>query len=425
LTANVSTIARRQVFYVEGYDPRGAEGYYDLFQRSWKRCRKVWHFEGRLGELTLDSDLIAHWDIEAAGPNWQVATRYEFLRLEGVIGANMAEPIWRQLMRAIAWMADDLISGTTVRIFRAAWRFGLHLLYFQMLLLLWLALAVAGGWLAGLAAARWGDLPGPAAIVIGAAVALACFRLLRPLADRLQVVQINSCWPYLREFASGQASAFDAPIDAYAARIVEAARANQSDEIVVIGHSAAGVTACAVMARAFGLDPELGRRGPKILLLTLGSVMPAAALHPAARRMRDVVGRLAVEPSLSWIDCVSRKDVMNFWGFDPVAGTGVEVTARRCNPQTWQVRFKEVVSPEYYRRLRLSFFRLHYQFIMSGDRPAPYDYLMLVAGPVAIAQWAAHPRETAAAFANDGAFASQARESQAREGRVAGAVAPD
>jgi len=99
--------------------------------------------------------------------------------------------------------------------------------------------------------------------------------------------------------------------------------------------------------------------------------------------------------------------------------------ARRCNPLTWQVRFKEVVSPEYYRRLRLSFFRLHYQFIMSGDRPAPYDYLMLVAGPVAIAQWAGHPHETAAAFGNDGAIASQAREGQAREGRVAGAVAPD
>jgi len=45
------------------------------------------------------------------------------------------------------------------------------------------------------------------------------------------------------------------------------------------------------------------------------------------------------------------------------------------------VRFKEVVSPEYYRRLRLSFFRLHYQFIMSGDRRAPYDYLMLGCGP--------------------------------------------
>jgi hypothetical protein len=417
LTASVSVIARRQVFYVEGYDPRGAEGYYDIFRRSWNRCRKVWHFEGRLGELALDSDLIAHWDIEAAGPNWQVATRYEFLRLEGVIGANMAEPIWRQLARAIRWMAGDLVSGTTLRIFRAAWRFGLHLLYFQMLLWLWLWLALASGWLAALVAERW--VSGPAAIAVGAGIAVACFRLLRPLADRLQVVQINSCWPYLREFAAGQASAFDAPIDAYAARIVAAARADQSDEIVVVGHSAAGVTACAVMARAFELDPELGRRGPKIVLLTLGSVMPAAALHPAARRMRAVIGRLATEPSLTWIDCVSRKDVMNFWGFDPVAGTGVDVGAERCNPLTWQVRFKEVVSPEYYRRLRLSFFRLHYQFIMSGDRPAPYDYLMLVAGPLAIAQWASHSHEMAAAFAPDGAFTG------AREGVVAAAAARD
>ena len=153
MTGNVSVIGRRHVFYVEGYDPRGAEGYYDIFRRSWKRCRGAWHFEGKLGELELDSDLIAHWDVEAAGPNWQVATRYEFLRLEAVIRANMAEPMWRQLPRAIAWALDDLITGTVVRIFRAAWRFELHLLYFQMLLWLWLGLSLAGGWLAGLALA--------------------------------------------------------------------------------------------------------------------------------------------------------------------------------------------------------------------------------------------------------------------------------
>jgi hypothetical protein len=416
LTGNVSVIRRRHVFYVEGYDPRGAEGYYDIFRRSWNRCRGVWHFEGELGKLELDSDLIAHWDLEAAGPNWRVATRYEFLRLEGVIRANMAEPMWRQLPRAIAWAADDLITGTAARIFRAAWRFELHLLYFQMLLWLWLGLALAGGSLAALALARLGGLPQPAAIAVGSGVAIACFLLLRPLADRLQVVQINNCWPYLREFARGQASAFDAPIDGYAARIVAAARAGECDEIVVVGHSAAGVTACAVMARAFALDAELGARGPNIVLLTLGSVMPAAALHPAAQKMRGVIARLATEPSLTWIDCVSRKDVMNFWDFDPVAGIGVEVGARRCNPLIWRVRFKEVVSPEYYRRLRLSFFRLHYQFIMSGDRRAPYDYLMLVAGPVAVADWARHPDRTAAAFAPDGALTGETRAGGAAAG---------
>jgi hypothetical protein len=404
----MSVIRRRHVFYVEGYDPRGAEGYYDIFRRSWKRFRGVWRCDGKLGELELDSELIAHWNIEAAGPNWHVATRYEFLRLEGVIAANMAEPMWRQVPRAIAWAAGDLLTGTTTRIFRAAWRFGLHLLYFQILLLLWLALALAGGWLAAFGLARLGGLPAPAAIAIGVGVGIACFLLLRPLADRLQVVQINSCWPYLRELARGEPSSFDAPIDTFAARVVAAARADESDEIVIVGHSAAGVTAPAVMARAFELDPAVGRRGPQMVLLTLGSVMPAAALHPRAQKMRDVIRQLAIEPSLTWIDCQSRKDVMNFWDFDPVEG--VAVGTRRCNPLTWLVRFKEVVSPEYYRRLRLSFFRLHYQFIMSGDRRAPYDYVMLVAGPVAIAQWARHPDRCAAAFAQDGALTGEARE---------------
>ena len=69
-------IRRRHVFYVEGYDPQGAEGYYGIFQRTWKRFLKIWPIDVKLGPLTLDSELQAHWDIEASGPNWRVSTRY-------------------------------------------------------------------------------------------------------------------------------------------------------------------------------------------------------------------------------------------------------------------------------------------------------------------------------------------------------------
>jgi hypothetical protein len=33
--------------------------------------------------------------------------------------------------------------------------------------------------------------------------------------------------------------------------------------------------------------------------------------------MQDIVGRLAIEPTLAWIDCQSRKDFMSFPDFDP------------------------------------------------------------------------------------------------------------
>ena len=75
-------IRRRHVFYVEGYDPQGAEGYYDIFRRSWTRFLKIWPLQAKLGALEIDSEFFAHWEIDASAPNWQVHTRYEFLRQE-------------------------------------------------------------------------------------------------------------------------------------------------------------------------------------------------------------------------------------------------------------------------------------------------------------------------------------------------------
>jgi hypothetical protein len=396
-----AAIRRRHVIYVEGYDPQGAEGYYGLFERAFKRFLKIWPLSAKLGPLTLDSQDFAHWDIDAAGPNWQVATRYDFLRQEHIIRANMAQPLLRQVPRALGWALDYLVTGALFRVLRACWEFGAALIHFQMLLLWWLALAAAGGWLAAYAAAHYVGLPGVADILIGLVAALAIFLALRPLANRLFVIQINSHWPYLCAFARGEATCFDAPIEACAQRVVAAVRANDADEIIVIGHSGGGALAPAVIVRALELDPEVGWRGPPLVLLTLGSIAPGAALHPNATKLRAVFARLAIEPSVLWIDSQSRKDVLNFWDFDPVDGIGVHVGDARCNPLLWKVRFRDMLSPELYKRIRLNFFRLHYQFIMANDQRAPYDYFMLVCGPLPVARWAKDPSAVLATFAAD------------------------
>jgi hypothetical protein len=114
--------------------------------------------------------------------------------------------------------------------------------------------------------------------------------------------------------------------------------------------------------------------------------------------------RLAVEPSVLWIDSQSRADVLNFWNFDPVEGIGARVEGRRCNPLIWKVRFGDMLSRQFYWRIRFNFFRLHYQFIMASDRRAPYDYFLLVCGPVPVAAWARDPNGVLAMFAADGSL---------------------
>jgi hypothetical protein len=398
----VGAIRRRHVIYVAGYEPRGARGYCKLFERECDRFQRVWPVSLTIEPTDFDSEDFARWLVDVRASDWQVSTTYDFLRMDSFIRSDLAEPLRRHIPRSLGWIIGDLVSGTLFRIFLASWRFGLHLLFVQMVLLDWLALAAAIGATVGYAVMDHLGLSAPVGIAAFLIAALAAFLALQPLARRFGAIQIPSCWAMLRRFARGQATWLDEVIDIGAQRLVAAAQKNDADEIVVVGHSAGCVIASAVVARALECDPQLGRRGPRLVLLTLGSVMPAVALHPAARRMREIVERLAVEPALAWIDCKFRKDVMSFVKCDPVEGVGVHVGGRRRNPLTWRVPFKDMLSPEDYRRLRWKFFRVHFQYIMASDRPCAYDYILLIGGPIGIAEWAKRHHELTLSFIRDG-----------------------
>jgi hypothetical protein len=386
---------------LSGYDPRGAQGYFELFQRTCHRFQRLWPVALTLQPPQEPPGDFASWELTLRGVDWQVETRYDFLRTEHFIRDDMARSTAPQVLRALGWCLDDTLTGTQLRIVRAAWRFALHLWYFQLLALIWLAAAAAAAFAAFSAGASFLNAP-PLLSAVAALVAFVLVLLaLRPLADRLRLVQIASCWATLRRFGRGRPTWLDEVIETGVQRVL-AVGASDADELVVIGHSTGGVIASAITARALELDPDLGNKGPRLALLTLGSVMPAVVLHPRARRMRAIVQRLAVAPRLAWIDCQSRKDVMCFFGFDPVDGVGLRAGANRCNPMHWRIGFKEMIAPEDYDRFRWNHFRVHYQYIMAGERPAPYDYILLVGGPMPIAAWPRRDREFTAALLRTG-----------------------
>ncbi len=403
------TIRRRRVIYVEGYDPRGAKGYFDLFRRSCERFQELWPISLTLQPPEIESDDFAHWRVDATGPNWQVETRYEFVRMERFIRSDMARSTAQQARNALGWYVDDVISGAQFRIFGASWRFAMHLLSFQLLALAWAAVAVIVGAMVGYALTKYLGSPAVLSVIVALAIAYGTLIGLGPVARQWRLTQIGSCWSTLRRFGRGQPSWIDHVVEAGAKRVVALARANEADEVALIGHSTGGAVAVAIMARALELDPKLGDAGSRVVLLTLGSVMPAIALHPAAQKMRAIVGQLASATNFAWIDCQSRKDIMCFANFDPVEGIGVHVDTQRRNPLLWRISFKDMIAAEGYNRFRWNFFRVHYQYIMEGDRPAPYDYVLLVSGPMPMAEWPKRDREFVATLLQNTAPAGENR----------------
>ncbi len=55
------------------------------------------------------------------------------------------------------------------------------------------------------------------------------------------------------------------------------------------------------------------------------------------------------------------------------------------------VRFRDIVKPEHYNTFRWQFFRVHFQFVMANQRPHPYDFFMIVCGPVPLKERMAFP----------------------------------
>jgi pimeloyl-ACP methyl ester carboxylesterase len=173
----------------------------------------------------------------------------------------------------------------------------------------------------------------------------------------------------------------DARVAAFADRLIACVRRADVDEIIIAGHSLGATIVIDMLARALARDPDLGRHGPKLGVLTIGATIPKLALHPAGGWLREAARRIAAEPSLPWAEYQARDDVISFHKFHPVELTRFNDVNDASPPVIRRVQIHEMLSEAAFRRHRFNFMRLHYQFVMANERRALYDYFMLICGP--------------------------------------------
>ena len=395
-------VQQRHIIYIQGYDPRGLAQYYRMFRTELRKFGRLYKLSATMSRPQGAADgEIASWTIEAKAEDWQTRTNYDFLRFEDFIQRDLAAPIWRTVFQAV-WIYWRLVfAGTIARFWRAHWRFATFITYPHFLLLLE---AVGVATLAFAFEKGLDALDVPTVFSIAAAVAAfaAMLGAVLKYTERhtyLLYVLSDTIWTW--EFSHRARPEWDQRIDRFAQHLVKVARESEAEEIVIVGHSSGSFLGTEMLARALQLDPALGRHGPRIVLLTIGGNFPIVGFHTVSQPFRDQLRMLAVEPSIDWIDCQSRKDVMNFYPFDPIKGHDIDVGEARRNPKIVSVRFRDVIQPEHYNVFRRKFFRVHFQFVMANERPHAYDFFMIVCGPIPLTARMAVPDAALVATTGD------------------------
>jgi hypothetical protein len=86
----------------------------------------------------------ASWTIETWGPNWRVATDFHWFRWDDFVAADMAASDWRRFPLGLAALMEFILTGTAIRYFIVAWRYGGFFLY-PLVYVLGMILAVDRG----------------------------------------------------------------------------------------------------------------------------------------------------------------------------------------------------------------------------------------------------------------------------------------
>ncbi|SFL02133.1 hypothetical protein [Methylorubrum salsuginis] len=396
-------VARRHVFYVPGYDPEARSRYRLLFVRELTRYAKVFGQAKReigraeagplLSRGGPEEPLVQAWRVAAHRQTMGAETTYEVLLWDDLVARDFARSKFVSSVLLLAGTAHAIAAGKLVSFYKLHWKYGNVILYPFVMLLMLAAVAGAVAITVDAALGEGGalglSLPALVTVPAGLLAGLALLAAMEAALNRIFFWQLLNDWVFNWQHGQGWRADYERRLDAFAdhalARLAALAREETPpDEILIVGHSSGALTAVEIAARLIARDPLLGNTdGPSLGLVTLGSGLPLVALQPRARRLRAEIASLVTDRQLVWVDYGAPQDWMNFPGFNPAAelDLGLRPDAVVANPIIRSARFREIISPETYKRVRFRPFRMHFQFLMSNDRAGEYDFFDMTLGP--------------------------------------------
>ena len=383
-------IGSRLVFHFGGYDPVSPTKTYLRFVRELERFRQTWSVTSAASAPTVATDR-AKWGIRSEGPNWTVETDHQLFRWDDIMAGYAGRPAWWRLSMGLLAFVDFIIGGALWAYARTSWRYALFFLYPYLLLLIMVLTSCYAGELAARAT-------GSSAIGFVAAVLIFISLYFGPKRWTYLPLALDD-WIFSRAYIRGLDPELERRLDAVADEIIAADGAQSVEEILLLGHSLGAMLAVDALDRALRRNPNLGSRGPRLALVTVGSSILKIGLHRAAGRLRNALARVSQSRGVFWVDYQALTDVMNFYKTDPVRDCGLQSTGR---PIIRTVRIRHMLQPASYRRIRRNLYRVHCQFVSGNERRAVYDYFMFVCGPLSAEQQARSPEGAVSEISDTG-----------------------
>ena len=388
---NAGVVRHRHVFYLSGFDPKGASYYHALYREQAALQGAVTGAHYEVGPRLRCEGGNNCWTVRCEANGQTTETRFEFVRWDDIVRAQWPRRAWGVLLGSLRGYRAALASVPALRkVWRVAPRTLVSLAYPGVFWTLLLALGLATGF--GL---YW--LLAAAGVPVAAAAAAAALALVAgtwgavALERRLNTTWLLRIYQFAGDWSRGRVPQLPQRLDQLAADIERRLDDPAVDEVLLVGFSVGSLLAASAASRVHQRAEASGRALGKFSMMTLGHCIPLLGLMAGAGAYRSELARLGRDPRIAWADFSSVTDWGSFAGIDPLAlCLGPAGPERPHAPAMLSPRFHLMFDPAVYAQMVRNKRRMHMQYLMAGERPVLYDYFALTAGPQTLTQRLAH-----------------------------------
>ncbi len=373
-------VKRRHVFFLSGFDPKGAAHYHRIYRMQAALQGEVTGTLYTVSDRKTMGNGNAVWSVSWA----DTETVYEYVRWDDIVRAHWPRKSWQVLISALRFYAQVFRKPRVLqKIWRVAKRTLMALFYpaFYWFCVLFVTISLA------FAVYLLLSVNGVSGAVSAGVGLLVTFGLLWEgwwLEQRLHTSWLLRIFCFADQHSSGHVPNLSARWDGLAAQIRQVLLCPEVDEVVMVGFSVGSMGAVSVASRTVKCCLDAPQALAKLSVLTLGQCIPLFALMPAAHTFRIELACVGANRDLFWVDFSSPSDWGSFALVDPVAlCAGVP----SINPRVMaSPRFHTLFDPATYAVLKKNKRRMHMQYLMAAQLPGGYDYFSLTAGSLDLRQ---------------------------------------
>lgn len=374
---------RRQVFFISGFDPRGALFLHKNCVTETEKWSATTGYPVKTGPRKNIGKLVRRWPITADLPTGKAETTFDFLQWDDIIRAHWDKRNWMVYLQNLLVIWRLMSDGVFFRTIRESWPIAIVMAAPASVALihgLGVLLPIIG--LIGLY-----FFPGIIGKIIAVAlIAIGVYGLwwVRTNMERYKPEWNGRIGMFANKMivSRDNVPGLDERLNQMADHIVASVEEGQPDEALIIGHSYGTALATVVAARVLERRPQWGAKGSPLGLVTLGQTQAISAYRKRRNWYHQELSRYADFPDFTWIDvssppdgaCFAMVNVLDFLGKPP-----------RGMPKHLNAQFHKMFTRQHMDEARDHRMLMHFFYMQANENVELtgeiYDFILLIGGP--------------------------------------------